>query len=119
MQGLEETFINKDIIEVAIEKYLKTFLGTNNKPIVSMIAYSCNDSKYVEYGTYENKVYKMFKGDKSILKAHSYGGFPLVHSNKNELKKFFKIILEYHLSLYDVCWNCGEAKNIEKIEKKL
>lgn len=117
VQGLEETFINKDIIEVAIEKYLKTFLGTNNEPIVSMIAHSCNDSKYVEYGTYENKVYKMFKGDKSILKAHSYGGFPLVPSNKNELKKFFKIILEYHLSLYDVCWNCGEAKNIEKIEK--
>ena len=71
VQGLEETFINKDIIEVAIEKYLKTFLGTNNEPIVSMIAHSCNDSKYVEY----------------------------------------------HLSLYYVCWNCGEAKNIEKIEK--
>lgn len=117
VQGFEETFINKDIIEVAIEKYLKTFLETDNKPIVSMIAHSCNDSKYVQYGTYENKVYQMFQGDKSILKAHSYGGFPLVPSNKKELKNFLKIILEYHLSLYEVCWNCGEAKNIEKIEK--
>lgn len=117
VQGFNETFIKKDIIGVAIEKYLETFLGSDNEPIVSMIAHSHNDSKYIEYGTYENDVYKMFEGDKSILKAHSYGGFPLVPSNKRGLKNFLKIILEYHLSLYEVCWNCGEAVNIEKIEK--
>lgn len=125
IQG-EETFIKKDIIDVAIKKYIKTFIYTKNEPIASMIVHSFNNPKYEYYGGGFNKIANEIDEviNEKLIKPHSYGGFPLVPSNKKGLKTFLKLILEYHLSLfefnlplYEICWNCGELKKVDRLKK--
>lgn len=121
---------NKDIEEVSIEKYYQKI---NDKYVkASFIVHPMNNDRYITYGgknlfryeeefnnkrgCYENKA-KFIIYDESIEKKkydnynavdHRFGSFCLTPHNTNYFKTFMKMILEYHLSYYWICWNCGE-----------
>lgn len=119
----EELFY-KDIEDVSIDKY---YLSIYPKPIASFIVHSHNNDKFntygganlwsenpLEYKKYINKDKKM----RYEVVDHKFGSFCMVPSNVDNFKKFMLLILEYKLGYINVCWNCGEDKNIQ-VEKAL
>ena len=114
-----EVIYHKDIKDVAIEKYIKTFEDTINEPICSMIVHSHNYKRYVDWGG--DNIKREAIADS--LKPHSYGAFYLVPSDISNLNKFLRLLSEYHLSSnqfrsYSICWECGEVEEIN-IETRL
>lgn len=110
-----EHVLYKDIKEVAIDKYIKPYENTELEPISSFIMHSNEGKKYTTFGGYmtneDNDLY-------DYNNIHNYGAFSLTPSNSNNLRKFLKMIIEYHLGLYNYCWNCGEDIKIDRVVKK-
>ncbi|NUU97730.1 nuclease domain-containing protein [Marinitoga sp. 1138] len=117
-QGKEQWF--KDIKDVAIDKYTKKFRDTENEPIASFIVHPDTNNEWTFYGGYlDNKLEKKFDME-GIPPEHKFGIFAFTPNNIQYFKNFIKMILEYHLELYNYCWNCGEIDNIEiKVEKTM
>lgn len=123
-QGAEVYY--KDIKNVAIEKYIETFENTENKATCSMIVHSYKNDSFVNWGAdcYERENFS----ERIKLSPHGYGAFYLVPSDTSNLSKFLRLLPEYHLNFrdnfnidnvfefsgYDICWECGETKEISK-----
>lgn len=105
----------KDIKKVAIDKYIKPYENTELEPISSFIMHSNEGEKYTNFGGYMTREEINLYNYSNI---HNYGAFSLTPSNSNNLRKFLKMIIEYHLGLYNYCWNCGEDIKIDRIVKK-
>lgn len=117
---------DKDLQDVAIDKYIKSYIGTDNEPVCSMILHSYkdedNDKKYVDWGSDNDKTANLSKQSGCTLKPHSYGIFYTVPSDTRNLKKFLRILTEYHLysdteKVYKTCWQCGEVNDVTVTEK--
>ena len=113
-----EGLFYKDIENVAIDKY---YLNNREETLASFIIHNHNDDKYVTYGGCdiwkETPVeYKEYSKDINIQGYsevnHRFGSFYMVPSNVDNFRKFMLMILEYKLGYYDVCWCCGEYKNV-------
>lgn len=136
-QGNEQ--FTYDLETTALEKY---YLGKEKNIISSFIVHTDNHEEYTTFGgekvirLSDNKLinYKdLTSEEKSCIKTsnefnssekdgylcvnNKIGSFFFTPSNTDNLKKFIVMLLEYHLKIYDVCWNCGEVKRIT-IEKQ-
>lgn len=115
---------SKDINEVAINKYHTLFKNTMNNSEVSFIVHSYKDKEYECFGgnhiIENNKLCEINYKQENIYNSakHKFGSFYLLPSDSFAINKFLKMILEYHLDLYEICWNCGEIHNINKENKK-
>ena len=116
----------KDINNVAIGKYYVPFIGTPNNSEVSFIVHSDKNEKFECFGgnhIIENYQIKDIKKDNVLLKDavknnHRFGAFYLLPSYSFNINKFLRMILEYHLGMYNICWSCGEVEDIKVEEKK-
>lgn len=116
----------KDINNVAIGKYYVPFIGTPSSSDVSFIVHSDKHERYECFGgnhiieNYQIKdinKYNELLAD-SIKNNHRFGAFYLLPSYSFNINKFLRMILEYHLEMYNICWSCGEVEDINVKEKK-
>ncbi|KPI55193.1 hypothetical protein KW94_04140 [Clostridioides difficile] len=123
-QGL--TLFTEDINSVAIGKYHIPYMDTSNEAIASYIVHSHKSSIFNTFGgnhIIDNDGYikeiEVNSGNHSdsIKNNHRFGSFCLVPSQTYNINKFLKLILEYHLDMYDICWNCGEIEDISRKAK--
>jgi len=107
----------KDLKEVAIDNYIKKFEHTTNEPISSFIIHPDLHEEWTYFGGYlDERLAKDLEWDKTP--NHKFGSFSFVPTKTVNFKTFMKMLLEYHLKLYDYCWNCGEVvQSDNKIRK--
>lgn len=119
------TFL-KDINNVAIGKYYVPFIHTPNISDVSFIVHSDKDERFECFGgnhiIEDYKIKDIYK-DNQLLEYvvpnnHRFGAFYLLPSYSFNINKFLRMILEYHLGMYNMCWSCGEVEDIKVEEKK-
>lgn len=123
-QGYKE-FLN-DINHVSIDKYYTTFINTTNESDVSFIVHSDKHNKYncfggnhiIDNGKIKEVVIKDESENYINKNNHRFGSFFLLPSDSFNINKFLRMILEYHLNLYTMCWTCGEIHNIEVKDKR-
>lgn len=116
----------KDINNVAIGKYYVPFIGTPSSSDVSFIVHSDKHERYECFGgnhiieNYQIKDINKYNEllTDSIKNNHRFGAFYLLPSYSFNINKFLRIILEYHLGMYNICWSCGEVEDINIEEKK-
>ncbi|GKU24342.1 hypothetical protein CFOLD11_11680 [Clostridium folliculivorans] len=107
-----------DVKGVAIDKYIRTFENTVYLPIASFIVHPDLEEKWTFFGGYLNEDQRKELGWRAETPSHRFGAFAFVPSQIINFQTFIKMILEYHLKLYDYCWNCGEIVHSEdKINK--
>lgn len=119
-QGIDTFF--KDINHVSIGKYYIPFIDTVNKSQVSFIVHSDKDKKFECFGgnhiIEDYKIKEVTAYNQSLDDAtennHRFGAFYLLPSYSFNINKFLRMILEYHLGMYDMCWSCGEVDDITK-----
>ena len=116
----------KDINNVAIGKYYVPFVGTPNNSAVSFIVHSDKDEKFEcfggnhiieDYQIKDIKKYNILLND-AVKNNHRFGAFYLLPSYSFNINKFLRMIMEYHLELYNICWRCGEVEDIKVEDKK-
>lgn len=116
-----EAFWVKDIKNVAMEKYgnLESTVEEWNYPIISssiihsdMSISKNTEDKYNPYHVMYNE--DLFDTRLSKETAHKYSSICLTPSETYTFKNWFRMIMEYHLDEYEVCWNCGETGEIHK-----
>ena len=61
----------------------------------------------------KNEIY-----DENNIDNHKFGSFYLLPSYSFNINKFIRMILEYHLGIYTMCWSCGEIHDINIEHKK-
>lgn len=93
----EATYID-DLESVAIGKYdqlVDTFSGiVHSAPLDQVESTWCD----YDYGHHN----------------HRFGSFPLHPNNKQYMKTWLKLMMEYHFQDYDTCWSCGEREHVKK-----
>lgn len=123
-QGKDKFF--DDINDVSIDKYYNTFINTVNKSDVSFIVHSDKNNKYncfggnhiVDNGKLKEIVSKYEDEKYENINNHKFGSFFLLPYNSFNINNFLRMILEYHLGLYRMCWTCGEIHDINVEEKR-
>lgn len=107
-----ENFWLKDIEDVGIKKYGKISAKDPKwrLPIISSsIIHS--DIKLIENNDYFP--YIPYYMDKNSGKdKFKYSSIPFTPSNVNIFKNYLRMIFEYILGYYNICWNCGENEKI-------
>lgn len=116
----------RDINNVAIGKYYVPFIETPNSSDVSFIVHSDKDERFECFGgnhIIENYKIKEINKYNVLLKDepknnHRFGAFYLLPSYSFNINKFLRMILEYHIGMYNICWSCGEVEAIYEETKK-
>ncbi|PFA47893.1 hypothetical protein CN391_25835 [Bacillus anthracis] len=111
----------EDVVDIAIKKYghMHPIEPKWQVPILascilhSDVVISENaEDKYNPYHVMYNEA--LFKADLCNEEAHKYGSIYMVPSMTHVFKNWFRLIMEYHLGEYKVCWYCGEAKEVHE-----
>jgi len=121
----KETWI-EDIAKVAIAKYIKPYIDTTHTSSASFIVHTVPDENFTYFGggpnpnnNWPNNVLSQ-DVDAEYLRypKHRYGSFMMLPGRTDKILLFLKMIFEYHGKIYNVCWNCGETKNIDVLKRK-
>lgn len=127
-KDMGENMLKNNIEDVSICKYYKMINDNNVK--ASFIIHPIEDNKYITFGgrhlyTFgknndEDKKKHPWKAEFLTLDEyissnkreyeianHKFGAFCLTPYNTDYFKIFMKMILEYHLKKYEICWKCG------------
>jgi len=112
-----EKQFSKDIIDTALMKYINTFVNTKDFPKSSFILHSTNENEYrylgsVPHNSIDKKYYQKTLAEE--FPNHKFGSIPFIPTEINSFKLMFKMFMEYHLDLYDICWTCGEVHDVER-----
>lgn len=111
----------KDIIDVAIGKYAQMHPVDEKWKIpliVSGILHSDvtfseeAEDQYNPYHVMYNE--ELFNTTLQVEKPHKYSSISMTPSNTYVFKNWFRLIMEFHLNEYKVCWNCGETNVDER-----
>jgi hypothetical protein len=118
----------KDIIEIAVNKYLLRTTG-NDRGDISFIVHSDqnkgqeSEEKGIAYnGLYDRDLrgdlpFQIWGSDELREKyAHSFGSFCMIPENVGSFKKWFRMLMEYHFNLFYVCWSCGSMNQVVEEE---
>lgn len=117
LQGNEQ-WIN-DVQKIAIQKYgeMRPIDRKWQLPILHSGIVHCDEQ--VSNGQEEHfnpyhALYndELFEMGMSSETAHRYGSIYMLPSQLHIFKNWFRMILEYHLKAYHICWHCGEETNI-------
>ncbi|PRO65867.1 nuclease domain-containing protein [Alkalicoccus urumqiensis] len=110
----------KDIEEVAIRKYgnMQPIETNWQLPIlISGILHS--DKEFSDYDEREFPPFHVYYNESLFNtkliqnKPHQYSSIYLAPSKLYMFKNWFRLIMEYHLKEYHLCWNCGEENKIQ------
>lgn len=108
----------KDLKGVAIDNYIKKFEHTENEPISSFIMHPDLHEDWTYFGGYLDERLATELDWENKIPDHKFGSFSFVPTKTVNFKTFMKMLVEYHLKLYDYCWNCGEVVHSDnKINK--
>ncbi len=123
----EDVFIKEDVGSVAIDKYIETFIDTDDlRAEASFIVHTDKNPKYTYFGGFYDeeingklsqvnnaidcKINWRNEYDKESPK-HRFGGFCCLPNHLNGLVTYLKMILEYHFT------NCNKVINNERFTK--
>lgn len=111
----------EDVVETAIDKYAK-MQPTDEKWQVPLLAsgilhsdmvFSENaEEEYHPYHVMYNE--ELFATTLTEEEPHKYASIYMTPSSTYVFKNWFRLIMEYHLNEYKVCWNCGETEVEER-----
>lgn len=110
----------EDIKNTSIDKYIKriTKESMENQPISSFIIHPDTGVDYTAFGGYFSAQERKSLGWRGVSQ-HKFGSFSFVPSHTLNFRTFIRMLLEYHLGLYDCCWNCGESNYLDdKIKRE-
>lgn len=117
LQGNEQ-WVN-DVQKIAIQKYgeMRPIDRKWQLPILHSGIVHCDEQvsnsqeeQFNPYHVLYNEA--MFEMGMSNETAHRYGSIYMIPSQLHIFKNWFRMILEYHLKAYHICWHCGEESNI-------
>jgi hypothetical protein len=116
----------KDIIETAINNYgnkphkdnpnLKTLASFILHP--DIILGMEKETKGENYFAFYNR--KLFPGvlERQIPEeVHKYGSIYILPSSTHSFVNWFKMLMEYRINKHEVCWSCGNLKEITRETK--
>ncbi|MRG27753.1 nuclease domain-containing protein [Laceyella tengchongensis] len=121
----------KDIIETAIKKYLLNTTGTDQGDI-SFIVHSdetvgkkFEEEEGIAYsGYYDDEIrntrfiQELKSRDYFDHLGHRFGSFHLRPNSTESFKRWFRMLMEYHLGLIEICWSCGETSSDKIVKEK-
>lgn len=117
LQGNEQ-WIN-DVQKIAMKKYgeMRPIDRKWQLPILHSGIIHCDEQVLIGQEEQFNPYHvlyndKLFEKDMSSETAHRYGSICMIPSQLHIFNNWFRMILEYHLKAYQICWHCGEETNI-------
>ena len=111
----------EDIKGVAVDKYLNPMLNLGLPVKASFIFHPDPSNSYTNFGGGDNicgfSKSKLGVDDIGNRLNHRVGAIAFLPDKESNFLLFMKMVLEYHLGLTSVCWNCGETEKITSVKK--